>query len=470
MKRLWRRLLLGLAAALIALPALGPARAQDVLRAVFQSAPTSVEAAPFRAGELIVQFRPSTDEFTQERALREVHPLSARRSPTRGAYLVGVDGDASVPGALDRLAHLAEVEYVERNGVVHKSQAQTLQPNDQFFKFQWNMKQVGAERTWGIQQGKRTVGVAVLDTGIAYETYLQPPVRRPDGTVVPAQQFVKAPDWGDTPFLPGFDFVNDDTHPNDDEFHGTHVAATVAEAANNTLGVTGLAFGVSLMPVKVLDADGAGSFFDVAAGIDFATNFSQGETRIRVINLSLGGSSPSETVTRAVDRAVAAGIVVVAAAGNDNKATTDFPASLPNVIAVGAVDRQKAKASYSNFGPGVSVVAPGGDCRRDTDGDGFADCVFQQMTDPIALQQGRYDTFCYCGLQGTSQATPHVAALAALLFSQGFTDPAAVRAAIEQTAERLGGAPAGGRNDTFGNGLIQPAAALAGLGFNQGPN
>jgi serine protease len=140
------------------------------------------------------------------------------------------------------------------------------------------------------------------------------------------------------------------------------------------------------------------------------------------------------------------------------------------VIGVGAVDARKGRAYYSNFGPGLSVVAPGGDCRFDTDGDGFRDCVFQQMTDPSALDAGRYDAFCYCGLQGTSQATPHVAALAALLISQGVTDPAAVRAAIEQTAERLGGAPAGGRNDDFGNGLIRPAAALAGLGFNQGPN
>ena len=87
---------------------------------------------------------------------------------------------------------------------------------------------------------------------------------------------MKAPDWGDTPFLPGFDFVGNDTHPNDDEGHGTHVAATIAEATNNNLGLTGLAFGVSLMPVKVLDQQGVGSFLDVAEGIDFATNFNRG--------------------------------------------------------------------------------------------------------------------------------------------------------------------------------------------------
>ncbi len=451
-----------LAAGAAAAATLGPARAGEVLRAAFAS-PTipATEPTGFRPGELIVQFRASTDELTEERALREVRPRAARRGATQGRYLVDLGGDAAVPVALERLARMPEVDYAERNGVLRKTQAQTLVPNDRFYEFQWNFEQIGAERTWGIQQGKRTVGVAVLDTGIAYENYLDP---------LDGHRYVKAPDWGDTPFLPGFDFVNGDDHANDDEFHGTHVSATIAEAANNTIGLAGLAFGVSLMPVKVLDSEGEGSFFDVASGIDFATNFSQGETRIRVINLSLGGSSPSETVRRAVDRAVAAGIVVVAAAGNSSRPTIDFPAALPNVIAVGAVDARKNKAFYSNFGPGLSVVAPGGDCRFDTDNDGFNDCVFQQMIDPDALDLGRYDEFCYCGLQGTSQAAPHVAALAALLISQGLDDPAAVRAAIEQTAERLGGAPAGGRDDSFGNGLIRPAAALAGLGFNQGPN
>src|SRR5262245_13732292 len=469
MKRALRLLLLALAALLPALAARGPARGDDVLRALSPAPPLPMKKGAARPGELIVKFRAGADELAEERALREVRPAAARRASTRGLYLLSFADDASVPEAMDRLSGMAEVEFAERNGLLRKSQARTFHPNDQVFRFQWNMRQIGAERTWGIQQGRRTVGVAVIDTGIAYEDYLDP---------LTGRQFRKAPDWGDTPFLPGFDFVGTtvggvkvrDSHPNDDEGHGTHVASTIAEAANNNLGVTGLAFGVSLMPIKVLDREGVGSFLDVAEGIDFATNFSQGETRIRVINMSLGGAGSSATVTQAIDRAVAAGIVVVASAGNDGRGQIDFPAAHPSVIAVGAVDAQKARATYSNFGHELSVVAPGGDCRRDTDADGFVDCVFQQTLDPDFLQVGRYDTFCYCGLQGTSQASPHVAALAALLLSQGFTDPAAVKAAIEKTAERLGGAPEDGRNDTFGSGLIRPAAALAGLGFNQGPN
>ena len=146
-------------------------------------------------------------------------------------------------------------------------------------EFQWNLKLIGAERTWAIQKGKPEVAVAILDTGIAYEDF---------------GPYRKAPDFGGTVFIPGFDFVNNDAHANDDEFHGTHVASTVAEATNNSLGVAGFAFGCALMPVKVLNATGDGSFFDVAQGIEFATNYQQGGTNpVKVINMSLGGDGPS---------------------------------------------------------------------------------------------------------------------------------------------------------------------------------
>jgi serine protease len=344
------------------------------------------------------------------------------------------------------------VAWAEPNYVARTSQAGAgrFVPNDEFYRFQWNLRMVDAERTWGIQRGDRTVAVAVLDTGVAYEDF---------------GPFRKAPDWGNTVFLPGFDFVNRDSHANDDEGHGTHVASTIAEATNNNEGVAGLAFECAIMPVKVLDASGEGLFFDIAEGVDYAVNFTQAGTRpVKVINLSLGGPNESRVLREAIDRAVAAGITVVAASGNENQGTVEFPASHPSVIGVGAVDQRKSRARYSNFGNTLDLVAPGGDVRRDDDNDGFPDGVGQQTLDPDAVEQGRFDEFGYFLLNGTSMAAPHVAAAAALLYHQGITSPSAIQRALEQTAEDLGTA---GRDDQFGHGLIRPAEALKGLGLNR---
>jgi serine protease len=429
------------AAALFAV--LTPVRASSTFR-TFAPRVASPEQVAAPDDQLIVQFLEDVGERDMDQAMHLAGGRTARRSASGKRFLVGLDAGFTAGEAMARLRALPGVAFAERNGRVTASQSRpgVLTPNDPFYDAQWNMRLIDAERTWGIQTGSSEVVVAVLDTGVAFEDF---------------GPFRKAPDWGGTRFVAGFDFVNGDSHPNDDEFHGTHVASTIAEATNNRTGMSGLAFGCAIMPVKVLDDEGNGTFFDVSEGVDFAVR-----NGAKVINMSLGGPDNSVALRQAVDRAVQAGVTVVAAAGNDGRGRVDFPAALPNVIGVGAVDQRKALAPYSNFGPEIDVVAPGGDTRRDDDNDGFRDAVYQQMPDPEFVEIGRYDVFDYFGLQGTSMATPHVSAMAALLYSQGITEPAAVQAAIEQTAEDLGAA---GRDDRFGHGLIRPSQALRGLGL-----
>jgi serine protease len=420
-------------------------RASESLRIASRPDPGRL---PRRTSEVIVAFRSEPDVRLEWAAIRLAGGGWARKSAFGQRYLVGLDAGFTPAETLARFRTMPEVAYAEADGPVRAF----FTPNDSLFSAQWHLKLIDAERTWSIQKGDPSVAVAVLDTGIAYEDF---------------GPFRKAPDFEGTVFIGGFNALDGGAHANDDNFHGTHVASTIAEATNNGFGAAGLAFDTALVPVKVLDEDGNGSFFSVAEGIDYATDLSQdGRRPVKVINLSLGADDGfSQTVQRAVDRAVAAGIVVVAAAGNESRATVAFPASLANVIAVGAVDGRKQKAPYSNFGAALDVMAPGGDLDRDDDDDGRPDGVLQQTFDPdTAARFRRYDDFAFFFVEGTSQATPHVSAMAALLVKQGITDPAAVKAAIESTAEDLG---APGRDDTFGWGLIRPSAALTGLGFGR---
>ena len=444
--RITSRLATAIAVLAFAVPMFKPVHARDGF-GIASVRPPDLDSprARERRSQLIVQFREQAQERDVARVAREAGAARVKRSAFGNRYLVDLDAGFTMGEAMRRLGTAPEVEYAEVNGPVHAF----FKPNDLAFEVQWNFRMIEAERTWDIQKGDPSVVVAVLDTGIAFEDF---------------GPYRKAPDFGGTVFVQGRDIVNEDDHANDDNFHGTHVASTIAEATDNTVGATGLAFRCALMPVKVLDENGDGSFFEVAEGIDFAARNSS----VKIINLSLGGDGNSNTVRAAIDRAVAAGITVVAAAGNDGRGTVSFPAALPNVIAVGAIDGRKQKAPYSNFGTELDLVAPGGDNRRDDTGpngvpDGRPDGILQQTLDPDSAERGIFDDFGYFFVTGTSQATPHVAALAALLYQQGITNPTAIKAAMEQTAEDLG---ASGRDDTFGNGLIRPSLALKGLGLN----
>ena len=428
----------------------GPAvRADDGVRAIDASQLELRAALGPRtdyAARVVVQFKDAVDDRSAERCVSDAGGARATRSAFGRRYVVEPMAGLDPEGLTRRFRSMPEVEYAERDGVVRAHFA----PNDNLYSLQWHLKLIGAERMWDIQKGDPSVAVAVLDTGVAYEDF---------------GPYRKAPDFGGTVFLPGFNAFTRDSHANDDNFHGTHVASIIAEATNNASGAAGIAYLSAIMPVKVLDRDGFGSNSGIAEGIDYVVNFRQGSVNpVRVINLSLGGPTRSQTLQSAVDRAVAAGITVVASAGNDNTSPIDFPAGFSNVIAVGSVDGRKVKAPYSSFGADLDLMAPGGDNRRDDNGDGRPDGVLQQTFDPDSAALGRYDNFAYYFVVGTSQAAPQVSALAALLARQGIKDPKAIQAAMEQTAEDLGPS---GRDDQFGWGLIRPSEALKGLGLSK---
>lgn len=260
-------------------------------------------------------------------------------------------------------------------------------------------------------------------------------------------KYEQAPDLAGTSFVAGYDFINNDTHPNDDEGHGTHVTGTIAQTTNNNLGVAGIAFNAAVMPVKVLDAAGSGSYQQVADGICYAV-----DNGAKVINLSLSGSSPAAVLENAVAYAYNNGVTVIAAAGNSSSSSCEYPAAYDSyVIAVGATQCDRTRAPYSNYGPSLDLVAPGGNTGVDQNGDGYVDGVLQQTFGSTPVDWG------YALYQGTSMAAPHVSGIAALLISTGVTDPNAVREALQSTARDLG---LPGWDIEYGWGLVDAYAAL----------
>jgi len=278
--------------------------------------------------------------------------------------------------------------------------------NDTRRQEQWALEKVWFEHAWPTSTGTGEV-VAVVDTGVlaGHEDLA--------GQILAGRYFLSSSDG--THFSgPG---------ATDDNGHGTHVAGIGAANANNATGITGAAPGVDILPVKVLCADGAGVSSDVAEGINWAVD-----------NLSLGGSY-TQSVDLAVQYARSNGVVVVAAAGN-GKPNPSYPAALPQVIAVGATDSSDAIANFSNRGAYVDLAAPG---------------------------VGILSTWVnggYAAKNGTSMASPHVAAAVALVLAarpQWDTDPVAVCTQLIRTALDLG---ASGRDDAFGHGRIRPDLAV----------
>ena len=310
--------------------------------------------------------------------------------------------------------------------LVAKASAEISGP---FYSYQWHLPMVQSEQAWDLIDGSGVI-VAVLDTGLAT-----------DGNIEDGIGCVK----------PGYDVVNGDPDPDDGDGHGTHVSGTIAQTTNNNLGVAGLAYGACVMAVKVLDDTGSGNFADIADGIYYAVN-----NGAHVINMSLGTNARynlrnDPVMDPALDYAYNSGATVVCASGNDgNRKNVSYPAIYPTTIAVGAVDFSETVTRYSNKGDGLDIVAPGGDLSKDANGDGYADGVLQETHIDGAWN--------YYFFQGTSMASPHVAAVAAMLIDYGTaTTPDGILDALTSTAKDLGEP---GPDRISGFGLVQAHSAL----------
>lgn len=378
--------------------------------------PTEPPREQFEAkGEVLVDFEDDVGESDLSSLFAR---LSARATPTPLAadtksYVLDV-APARVDELLRELGKDSRVEIVEPN---HRVRALFV-PDDPLLSEQWHLARVGAQRAWDFSTG-RGVTVAVVDTGIACQSF---------------GPFTKASDLSDTKCVAGFDFVNRRSDVADDNGHGTHVAGTIAQSTNNGVGAAGLAFGARLMPVKVLNAQGWGTFASVADGIRFAANH-----HADVINLSLGGPFVSRAVEKAIRHARSKGVVVVAAAGNSGGAV-EFPGRSESAIGVSATDDADHLARFSCRGEGVDLAAPGVG-------------VLQQSV----CDGGKNACELYPSWSGTSMAAPHVAGAAALLASMGVTRPAAVERILYATANSVDDREAAAG---FGHGLLDVGAAV----------
>ena len=448
--------------------------AGDPRLAATQPAAAPLAAAPlaYEPHELVVGYSgPLSAALAEIRGLAGAAvTVSAQTSLTPHEQILELPPTASVTATATRLRTLPGINYAVPDYIAHI--AGSWFPNDTgrghrakgWEKLQWNFLAkdgVNAPQAWANliadhRPGAKGVVIAVVDTGIAYRNW---------------RTFKRSPDFRGTKFVDPCDLIDGtirdgrctDPYALDRESHGTFVAGMIAEATNNHFGLTGLAYRATIMPVRVLDAQGNGAASTIAAGIRYAVR-----EGAKVINLSIE-FSPGTTrgqipdVVAAVTYAHRHGVVVAGAAGNDEHTSIDYPAALPDVISVGATTSDRCLALYSDVGRGLDLVAPGGGddvvsapssvCHPNRNLPDIYQMTFNNPADPgdFSLPSGWY---------GTSMSAPAVSAAAAMVIASGVLGhhptPTAVLDRLEATARPLGGSRP---NHNYGYGLLDIGAA-----------
>jgi serine protease len=437
--------------------------------------PTALLATPAHASgsgshvprELIVKYREGTTPAGREQLRRHA---GVRYAGMVGdsSQLVSVTGARSTRAASAELQSDPRVAYTRPNYVAHAS---VFTPNDPgragpggWTALQWNfLDSPAGARIQGAWDNAIAAGdpggggvvVAVLDTGVAYRTTRD-------------HLYVKAADLNRKRFVRGHDFVRGNSQPYDRNGHGTFIAGTIAQATNNNLGVTGIAYKARIMPVRVLDFEGKGDVATIASGIRFAVR-----NHAKVVNMSFEfdiGLTASQIpdVISAIHYAHRKGVVLVAASGNAEDTRVAYPALARNVVAVGATTEHGCLAEYSNTGQGLDLVAPGGGADAAIPGDPTCK-PFEQSGRDVFQYTFAGRSFRRFGLpfgyEGTSMAVPHVSGTIALMLGARVLGPNPTPEAVEQRLEATArdlGPP--GYDTNYGYGLLDATAATAPIG------
>jgi thermitase len=353
-----------------------------------------------KENSIIVKFKPNQNENSRRDALSKFQLEQIDSiGDDASTIVVNLDATEDKDNAVRGLVESGKVEYAEQN---IKFKADFI-PNDSLYSQQWSMPKIKAEQAWGLKPGGYST-VAVIDTG-ANLTH---------------------PDL-DADLVAGYDFVNSDNIPEDDNGHGTHVAGIIAGEFNSAAGIAGVGKNAKVMPLKALASNGEGFESDIANAIIYATNHGS-----KIINLSLGATTSSSTLQNAVNYANSNNVIVVAASGNQGAASLNYPAAYPGVISVGSTNQNDARSSFSNYGAGLYLTAPGNNI------------------------VSTYLSGGYANASGTSMASPLVAGAISFAMSDGTTTKSQVMQRLKTSSDKVGSQPYsdGGYNYYYGYGRL----------------